>query len=543
MIALGVTALILVVWLCLVAANTDVVDVVLQGASEVIVEYGDSFEDPGASAAYFGTVFHRQPVEVPVSVEGTVDPAKLGEYELRYSAEYDGVSGSAVRIVRVVDSTEPEVTLLGETLVTLPVGTRYQEAGWTALDNYSGDLTAAVEVTGSLDASVPGSYTLIYAVRDESGNTARVTRTVVYEDVTAPAITLLGDAETEIEVFGAFEEPGFSALDDCSGDLSERVTVEGTVDGNVPGDYVLEYTVSDAAGNTTTVTRTVSVMDRVQPELVLSGDDTVTLFVGDPFVEPGFSATNNCDGDLTDAVEITGDVNVNKHGTYTVTYTVSDASGNTATAARTVVVCRGIVYLTYDDGPSTYTSALLDLLDQYGVKATFFLVDSGYANVVAREAESGHTIGIHSATHDYERIYANEEAYFEDLYRMQSIIQNYTGQTSMMIRFPGGSSNTVSWRNKGIMTRLTQLVEEKGFRYFDWNVGSHDASDATGWKESAQNVIRGITCQRVSVVLMHDSRATCIRATERILAWGLANGYIFAPLTYDGPGCHHTINN
>lgn len=544
LISLAVIVLALVGYLCLVMTNVYTVDVALAGAAEVIVEYGDDFEDPGASAAYFGTVFQQEPLDVPVAVEGPVDLAKVGEYELRYHAEYEGVSGSAVRIVRVVDSVKPEIGLLGEESVTLPVGSEYQEAGCTASDNYSGDLTEAVAVSGTLDPMVPGSYTLTYTVRDESGNTASAVRTVVYVDVTAPVIALLGDAEMELEAGAVFEDPGFTAADDCDGDMTALVTVEGTVDTEKAGAYTLVYTVTDAAGNTATVQRSVTVKDLIPPELFLSGDNTVTLFIGDSFEEPGYAATDNCDGDLTEQVQITSDVNMYVPGTYTVTYTAADASGNTATATRAVVVCRGIVYLTYDDGPSVYTSRLLDILDEYGVKATFFLVNTGYGDVVARAAASGHTIGIHSATHDYDKIYASEDAFFEDLYYMQSIIQTYTGQTPMLMRFPGGSSNTCSWFNPGIMTRLTQLVEEKGFRYFDWNVGSHDAGGVTnGWTEVAQNVIRGITCQRVSVVLMHDSYGTCIRATERIIQWGLANGYIFAPLTYDGPGCHHRINN
>jgi len=126
---------------------------------------------------------------------------------------------------------------------------------------------------------------------------------------------------------------------------------------------------------------------------------------------------------------------------------------------------------------------------------------------------------------------------------MQSIIESYTGQKSMIMRFPGGSSNTVSWFNEGIMTRLTKLVEEEGFRYFDWNVGSHDASKVITWEEVARNVIGGIRHQRESVVLMHDSKGTCTKATERILQWGLANGYVFRALTFDGPGCHLKVNN
>ena len=329
------------------------------------------------------------------------------------------------------------------------------------------------------------------------------------------------------------------------------VTVEGTVDGNTAGTYTLVYTVTDAGGNTATVERTVTVKDLTPPELILHGESYITLTIGYAFEEPGFTATDNCDGDLTEQVVVTSDVNMYLPGTYTVTYTVTDAAGNTATAVRTVVMCEiqaqtsgGIIYLTYDDGPSGYTSRLLDLLDSYGVKATFFVVNTGYGDTMARAAASGHTVAIHSATHNYEKIYSSEEAYFNDLYYMQSIIQSYTGQTPMMLRFPGGSSNSVSKFNPGIMTRLVQLVEEKGFRYFDWNVSSEDAGGVTnGWVEVAYNVIRGVSVRGTSVVLMHDSNGMCVRATERIIQWGLANGYTFAALTYGGPGCHHGVRN
>lgn len=541
---LAVTVLALLIGMCLFLVNVYTVDVRLNGDLEIVVEYGETFSDPGAEAFFYGSIFRRQPMAVPVTAEGTVDVTALGEYTICYKAEYEQVSGQAVRHVRVVDTTAPELSLLGDAAVTLPVGAEYREAGFTAEDHCSGVLTESVEISGSLDASKPGTYILTYTVADSSGNTSSAQRTVIYQDVTAPDITLVDGTELEIEYGDAFEDPGAFAVDDCCADVTDRIVREGTVDTEKPGVYTLVYTVSDDAGNAATAQRRVRVVDRVPPELTLAGEESVIVFVGDPYEDPGCTAADNCDGDLTGQMEVTNDVSIHWPGTYTVTYTATDSSGNVATATRTVRVCRGIVYLTYDDGPSMYTQRLLEVLDEYGAKATFFLVyDYRYIDIAALEAEAGHTVAIHSLTHNYDKIYASEEAYFEDLYAMQEIIREYTGQTSMMVRFPGGSSNTVSWRNKGIMTRLTQLVEEKGFRYFDWNVGSHDASDDTTWEQSANNVIRGITCQRVSVVLMHDSRATCIKATREILEWGNYNGYIFLALPYDGPGCHQRINN
>ena len=538
-----VPVLVLLIYVGLVFANIYTVDVVLAGDVEMTVEYGETFVDPGAEAVYYGSIFLRDHLDIPVVTEGTVDVTRVGEYTICYSAEHDTVHGEATRTVHVVDTQPPKISLVGEATITLPIGAVYQEPGWSAWDNYNGDLTDAVAITGSVDSSVPGVYTLGYSVEDSTGNVDRVKRTVIYEDVTAPELVLAAGPEMEIEFGAVFEDPGVTALDDCDGDVTQRISMEGSVDTAHPGIYLLEYTVSDVSGNTAKIQRTVRVVDRITPELCLNGEDTVTVFVGDNYEDAGCTVSDNCDGDLSQQVQVSSDVDIYVPGTYTVTYTVSDSSGNTAAVSRTVIVCRGIVYLTYDDGPSCYTDRLLDILDAYDAKATFFLVNTGYIELAAREAEEGHAVGIHSVTHEYWDIYESEEAFLNDLYTMQSIIESYTGQKSMIMRFPGGSSNTVSWFNEGIMTRLTKLVEEEGFRYFDWNVGSHDASKVITWEEVARNVIGGIRHQRISVVLMHDSKGTCTKATERILQWGLANGYVFRALTFDGPGCHLKVQN
>ena len=541
----------LAVFGALVLINEYSLDVTLRGAAEITLEYGEAYEEPGADAVYYGTIFQQEPLDVAVTVEGAVDVSKVGTYVLHYNAAHEGLADSASRTVHVVDTAVPMLSLLGEQEIILPVGEEYVESGWTASDNYSGDLTEGVTVSGQLDPAVPGSYVLTYSVSDSSGNSCVASRTVTYVDVTAPVITLLGEAEMEMDNGAVYEEPGFSAVDDCDGDLTALVTVENNLNSEMPGIYTITYTVTDAAGNKATAQRTVTVKDLTPPVLTLLGDKVVEMTIGYELEEPGFTAVDNHDGDLTAQVTVETDLNIYLPGTYTVTYTVADAAGNTTTASRIVVmydiqpkVSGGIIYLTYDDGPSGYTSGLLDLLDSYGVKATFFVVNTGYGETMARAAASGHTIAIHSASHNYDKIYASEEAYFDDLYYMQSIIQSYTGQTPMMIRFPGGSSNSVSYFNPGIMTRLVQLVEEKGFRYFDWNVSSQDAGGVThGWVEVAYNVIEGVSRRGTSVVLMHDSNGMCIRATERIIQWGLANGYTFAALTYGGPGCHHGVRN
>ena len=163
-----------------------------------------------------------------------------------------------------------------------------------------------------------------------------------------------------------------------------------------------------------------------------------------------------------------------------MTYEVSDSSGNKAKATRVVSVYdpaatadtvnpgNKIIYLTFDDGPGKYTQGLLDVLDKYNVKATFFVTNThpDYQNMIAEEAKRGHTVAIHSASHKYNQIYTSEQAFFDDLEQMNSIIKAQTGNDASIIRFPGGSSNTVSKDYcPGIMTQLVNDVTARGLLY------------------------------------------------------------------------------
>lgn len=151
-------------------------------------------------------------------------------------------------------------------------------------------------------------------------------------DNVAPVITLTGSSSITIEQGTEYSEPGWTASDNV--DSSLTVNVEGAVDANVVGDYRLIYSTSDDAGNTTSVTRTVSVVDTTSPEITLNGASEVNHDFGQPYVDAGATATDSNDGDID--VSDTGAVDVNTPGTYTITYTATDAAGNIATAIRTV---------------------------------------------------------------------------------------------------------------------------------------------------------------------------------------------------------------
>lgn len=164
------------------------------------------------------------------------------------------------------------------------------------------------------------------------------------------------------------------------------------------------------------------------------------------------------------------------------------------------------VYLTFDDGPSSNTDAILDILKQYDVKATFFVTgkpQERYQAMYQRIVAEGHTLGMHSYSHKYDEIYASEEAFEEDLSKLQDFLYDTTGVWSHFYRFPGGSSNQVSTVD---MRELAAYMQQQDIYYLDWNVAS---GDATNKKIKAQtlvdNVLTGVGKHQTAVVLLHDA--------------------------------------
>lgn len=164
------------------------------------------------------------------------------------------------------------------------------------------------------------------------------------------------------------------------------------------------------------------------------------------------------------------------------------------------------VYLTFDDGPSTYTNEILDILNEYGVKATFFVVGKdGYTEEYQRIVKEGHALGMHSFSHKYREIYQSREAYQEDLTKLHEFLYELTGVDSKIVRFPGGSSNKTS---KVDMQELISYLAQEDMVYYDWNVSSGDASSAyVDAQQIASNVLNNVWKYNSVIVLMHDSSA------------------------------------
>lgn len=293
------------------------------------------------------------------------------------------------------------------------------------------------------------------------------------------------------------------------------------------------------------------------PVITLIGGDEITLTADFTFSDPGYFADGADGSNLTGRMQVSGEVVPYVTGTYEITYSVTDDEGRTASRVRRVEVVpkempeivtppEKTVYLTFDDGPCAYTEKLLDVLKKYDAKATFFIVgNKTRTDLIKRAYEEGHSIGVHSYTHDYKTVYKNEQSFFDDFLKTEEVIKEQTGSYTYIFRFPGGSGNTVSRRNKGLMTRLTKIMEDMGYRYFDWNVTAGDASGESYTAENIKNrIVSGMRSHPdYAVVLQHDIHPISVRAVESVLIWGQKNGYTFLALDLTSPVLHSKVQN
>ena len=460
---------------------------------------------------------------------------------------------AAVFVWSIAD-TELAIALNGSDRVEIDYGETYEEEGAAGrlVERTFGQELFSIRpsvVQNDVRKEV-GTYQIVYEVRFLFQK-ATAERTVVVVDREPPVIELAEQKDTELTPPGEpFQECGYRAVDNADGDLTDQVESREE-DGRVT------YTVTDSSGNTATAERIIRYIDTEPPVITLIGSEHMTLRTGETYNELGYTAADQIDGDLTGQVVVEHQIDSQKPGVYEVLYTVADRSGNRAAAKRTVTVVSPsydpsnnsgdkIIYLTFDDGPSPYTEKLLDTLDTYGVKATFFVTNGypEYRDMIGEAHRRGHTIAIHTYSHDYSDVYSSKEAYYNDLDKMQEIIVEQTGETTTLVRFPGGSSNMVSRAYcKGIMSLLTRSLEEDGYHYFDWNVSSADAGGTTETSVVVDTVIKGCSGKRASVVLQHDSKGFSVDAVAQIVEWGLRNGYTFRALDENSPTAHHGVNN
>lgn len=428
---------------------------------------------------------------------------------------------------------------LGNT-ITLNYKSKYQKPAYQAFYQNE-EITDQIKISGEVDTEKIGDYKIHYKVKDGLFFKERVL-TVRVRDLSAPSIKLIGLDKAYVCPNQEYEEEGFKAYDNKDGDITKRVKVA------LKDDRVV-YSVVDQAGNKKEEIRKLIYKDISAPVLELKGSRYETVYLNDKFTDPGVQAVDSCDGDITKNIEVKGKVDMSKCGTYTLTYIAKDHAGNEGRVERVVNVVspgqNGTIYLTFDDGPKQGTTdAILDILKEENVKATFFITNNGPDELVVREHQEGHTVGLHTASHDYSYVYSSVQNYYNDLYSVRDRVKRLTGEDANIIRFPGGASNTVSRKyTKGIMSILTKDVLTKGFRYYDWNLASGDAGELKTAEGIFNQVTKNLSKERINIVLMHDIKPYTRDALRNIIHYAKENGYTFDRITENTEMMSQRVNN
>ena len=288
---------------------------------------------------------------------------------------------------------------------------------------------------------------------------------VAIVDKEKPIIELSGDNPSYICSGRNYIEDGYKVNDNYDGDITNYIII-------TEFDNSILYSVKDSSGNESRIERKLVIGDKESPIINLNGDNIINMYLGERYHEPGYSASDNCDGDITENVVVTGTVDTTKIGSYTIKYEITDSAGNSNSIERTVIVKKkpnyygnGHIYLTFDDGPSYLTNRILDILDEEGVKATFFVTS---ANESTRRAyNNGHAIALHTSSHNYSYIYSSADNYFNDLNAVSNDVYNtfvekgefYMGILSKNLEYNNGSVIDFEIIKKNRVTAVKELSE------------------------------------------------------------------------------------
>ncbi len=426
-----------------------------------------------------------------------------------------------------------EVKLRGDREVFVEYGEDYEDPGADAwFVNLDGSREPLELTPSTVDTKVLGTTEVNYNVVRDGETLASVSRFVTVWDTTPPEITLL-------------DEPGdhdYLAVDNYDGDISAWLVRQDA------GDRIV-YTVRDSSGNEARAERMKA------PALEFEGGDDIQLPADYRLAELGVSAHDMFGRDLTDRIRVEGQIIPWKPGNYELNYSVKDDFGRSSTATRHVEVVKvnlpetalqeKVIYLTFNGGPSRLTDDLLDMLAKYDVKVTFFVSYSNpdCADLIGRAYREGHSIGLYCYEQNTGVLYASEASYFKSFDKMEEIIREQTGEYTRLVRFVGGSSNTVSVdSNSNIMGALARDLTNMGYRYYDWNIQpENDACDYNAAFLTMRYDVERICGEgkEAPVVLLHDTGSWNILAAELMIQWGLENGYTFKGIDMTSPEVHH----
>ena len=417
------------------------------GPSPYYLNLNDAYYELGAIAfdtANHDTVYITDRIEIVINEgDDSVSTHSPGEHIVKYYAQNDeGIKGKTERrvIVREItgpDTEKPVITILGLNPKVLFVGEPYNDEGATAYDSVDGDLADSIKTYGdNITTDKPDSFEVLYEVMDKAGNVARSKRAVFVldsDDKVPPVITLTGNERDSIILNQVYVDPGATAWDEIDGDLTDQIVTVDSVNNTVSGVYPIHYSVSDKAGNTAKKTRYIHVLDlhdTIPPVITLLGDAVMKVDAGGIFIDPGATAMDNVDGDISDSIVYSGSVDMQKLGDYYFYYNVSDNSGNQAVEKkRTVTVVDTSAPTIHINTPnpvnlfigSTYTEWGATARDNLDGDITHKLDTVGYVNENTNDSVNTSAVGV---------------------YRVHYIVQDAAGHTTdrariVNVRDPG----------------------------------------------------------------------------------------------------------
>lgn len=242
----------------------------LIGKKELTLTVGEAYEEKGAKVKY-----HNKSLDAEIEIVGNVNTNVVGDYTVYYNFRYQARQFSISRVIHVIDDISPIIKLEGDNTIVFSAIELYQEPGYSAEDNYDGDISDKIFVT-TIKIS-ENEYKKVYKVSDSSNNESFTERMVRIQDMVSPVISLNGEQTVVVYIGNEYIEQGATAMDDADGDISSNIQIEGTVDINTIGEYNLTYKVTDSNGNVSTATRTVKVTIPVASETGTPGTIYLTF--------------------------------------------------------------------------------------------------------------------------------------------------------------------------------------------------------------------------------------------------------------------------
>lgn len=429
-----------------------------------------------------------------------------------------------------------------------------------------------VSVRGKVNTNKIGRYELVYETENKIGMKKKITRIVTVISNEAPTIQLNGDEVEYVELNGTFQEPGYQASDIEHNDLTDKVITTGYVNPKQFGIYVIHYEVTDKSGNKAKQSRKVIVKDNQKPQLVLKGYQAITLYEDEEYQDPGFTATDNIDKDITNQV-ITKNNIKKKPGVYKVSYEVTDSSGNKVKKERQVYVIKHlkykdsydelensskgwwsdnkynqkrplggndgksleeyhayhlgenkkIIYLTFDEGSNeTYLDKIVDVLDKNNVKATFFLCQNymaSHPDLIRKMEKNGHTVGNHTHHHYNMPSLATREKiddYVKEVVDVEHIYKQITGKDMVKVyREPKGE-----WS-----TRSLKILSDLGYSTYFWSADYLDWDKPVSKEEALNHLLKRY--HNGAIYLLHPKNIGNYEAMEDFINTMKKKGYQF----------------